>query len=67
LARIIQGVFRLALGRPINPPKVQAHFTRALMASTLSNMILATGRSVVGRDLVELVRIRAGTLNGCPF
>lgn len=66
-ARIIQGVFRLALGRRINPPKVQAHFTRGLLASTISNMLLATGRSVVGRDLVELARIRAGALNGCPF
>jgi hypothetical protein len=36
-------VFRLALGRPLNPPKVQAHAPRAMLASFLSNLILGLG------------------------
>src|SRR5262245_55363836 len=67
LARIIQGIARLALGRSLNPTKIQAHAPRTMLASLISNMILGSGRWAVGRDLVQLVRIRAATLNGCPF
>jgi len=67
VARLIQGMFRLALGRALNPTKVQAHATRGMLASFLSNAILGSGRWVVGRDLVQLVRIRAAARNGCPF
>ena len=67
LAGIIQGVFRLVLGRPLNPPKVQAHVPRALLSSLLSNALFGSGRWVVGQDLVHLVRIRAAARNGCPF
>ena len=67
VARLIQGMFRLALGRALNPTKVQAHSTRAMLSSTLSNALLGSGRWAVGKDLVQLVRIRAAARNGCPF
>jgi hypothetical protein len=57
LAGIIQGVFRLALGRWLNPTKVQAHAVRVMLASFLSNMLLGSGRWTVGRNLVQMVRI----------
>ena len=66
-ARLIQGLQRRALGRTLNPAKVQAHATRALLSSFLSNLILGSGRASVGNDIVELVRIRTAALNGCPF
>lgn len=67
LARLIQAIFRVVLGRPLNPIKVQAHATRAMLSSFLSNAILGSGRWEVGRELVHLVRIRAAARNGCPF
>ena len=67
LAGILQGVFRMVLGRPLNPTKVQAHSPRAMFASFLSNMILGSGRWAVGRNLVQMVRIRVAARNGCPF
>src|SRR5262245_57025757 len=67
LAGIIQGVFRLALGRPLNPTKVQAHVPRAMLASFLSNMIFGSGRWAIGRNLVQMVRIRVAARNGCTF
>ncbi len=67
LARVIQGMLSVALGRAINPTKVQAHSTRVMLSSFLSNALLGSGRWAVGKDLVELVRIRAAALNGCPF
>jgi hypothetical protein len=67
VARLIQGLQRLALGRAINPTKVQAHSTRVMLSSVISNVILGSGRASVGNDLVELVRIRTAARNGCPF
>ena len=67
LAGIIQSVFRIVVGRPLNPTKVQAHATRAMLASFLSNLILGSGRWAVGRDLLQMVRLRAAARNGCPF
>jgi AhpD family alkylhydroperoxidase len=67
LAGIIQGMSRLALGRRLNPIKVQAHAPRAMLASFLSNLILGSGRWALGRDLLQLVRIRVAARNGCPF
>ena len=67
LATIVQGINRLALGRRLNPTKVQAHAPRALLSSFLSNAILGSGRWTIGRDLAQLVRIRVAALNGCPF
>ena len=67
LAGIIQSLFRLVLGRPLNPIRVQAHSSRAMLTSFLSNMIFGSGRWTVGRDLVQLVRIRVAARNGCPF
>lgn len=67
LAGIIQSVFRLALGRPLNPIKVYAHAPRAMLASFLTNMIFGSGRWVVGRNLIQMVRIRVAARNGCPF
>jgi alkylhydroperoxidase family enzyme len=67
LAFIVQGAFRLSLGRALNPTKVQAHAPRAMLASFLSNALLGSGRWAVGRDLLQMVRIRVASLNGCPF
>jgi alkylhydroperoxidase family enzyme len=67
LARVIQRIFRSALGRELNPIKVQAHAPRALLASFLANMILGSGRWAIGRDLAQLVRIRVAARNGCVF
>ena len=64
---MVQGVFRLVFGRSLNPPKVQAHSTRAMLSSFVSNVLLGSGRWAVGKELVELVRIRAAARNGCPF
>ena len=67
LAFIVQGAFRLSLGRPLNPTKVQAHAPRATLSSFLSNALLGSGRWAVGRDLLQMARIRVASLNGCPF
>ena len=67
VAQVIQRLFRGLFGTALNPTKVQAHSTRAMLASFLSNAILGSGRWVVGRDLIEIARIRAAALNGCPF
>jgi alkylhydroperoxidase family enzyme len=67
LAGIVQGVFRLVLGRELNPTKVQAHAPRVMLSSFLSNTLLGSGRWAVDRNLVHMVRIRAAARNGCPF
>jgi alkylhydroperoxidase family enzyme len=67
LGTTIQAVFRLLLGQPINPAKVQAHAPRVLLTSFLSNALLGSGRTRVERQLLQLVRIRAAARNGCPF
>jgi hypothetical protein len=67
LALIVQGTFKLSLGRALNPTKVQAHAPRVMLSSFLSNALLGSGRWVVGRDLLQMVRIRVAALNGCPF
>jgi hypothetical protein len=67
VAQVIQGLFRLLFGRALNPTKVQAHSTRSMLASFLSNAILGSGHWEVGRELIEMTRIRAAALNGCPF
>jgi hypothetical protein len=67
VAMTIQGLFRLVFGRALNPIKVQAHSSRILLSSFLSNAILGSGRWGVGTDLVRLVRIRAAARNGCLF
>lgn len=66
-ARIAQLIYRLALGRVINPAKVAAHAPRALWVSFLSNALLGSGKPAIGRDLVQLVRVRVAARNGCPF
>ena len=67
LAGILQGLSRLALGRPLNPTKVQAHAPRAMLTSFLSNALLGSGRWAIGRSLVQMVRLRVASRNGCPF
>lgn len=67
LAGILQGVFQLALGRPLNPTKVQAHAPRAMLASFLSNLLFGSGRWSIDRNLVQMGRIRVAARNGCPF
>jgi alkylhydroperoxidase family enzyme len=67
LGMAVQKVFRLTLGRELNPAKVQAHAPRALLSSFVSNAMLGSGKWCIGRDLAQLVRIRVAALNGCPF
>ena len=67
VARIVQRLFRLMLGRELNPTKVQAHSTRVMLASFLSNAILQSGKWAIGKELAELMRIRVAARNGCPF
>lgn len=67
VARLIQTLFRRLFGRSLNPTKVQAHATRVMIASFLSNAILGSGRWTIGLELAELVRIRAAARNGCFF
>ena len=67
LTRAVQLVFRVALGRELNPYKVEAHAPRAVLASFLSNSVMTTGRWALGGDLRQLVRVRVAALNGCPF
>jgi alkylhydroperoxidase family enzyme len=67
LAAIVQKVFRLTVGRELNPAKVQAHAPRTLLSSFLSNALFGSGRWTIGRDLAQLVRVRVAALNGCPF
>lgn len=66
VATTIQGLFRLMLGRALNPIKVQAHSSRIMLSSFLSNAI-GSGRWSVGKDLVHLVRTRTAARNGCLF
>ncbi len=66
-ARIIQFLLRMNVGKDINPVKVQAHSTRAMVANFVANAIMGTGRAKVGNDVRELVKIRAAARNGCPF
>ena len=67
VARILQGLSRLMLGRALNPIKVQAHSSRIMLSAFLSNAVLGSGRWSVGTELVYLVRIRTAARNGCPF
>jgi hypothetical protein len=67
VATAIQGLFHLMLGRTLNPIKVQAHSSRIMLSSFLSNAILGSGRWKVGKDLVHLVRTRTAARNGCLF
>ena len=67
VTRIVQAVFRLALGRELNPYKVEAHAPRTVLSSFLSNTLLTTGRWALGGDLRQMVRVRVAALNGCPF
>lgn len=67
VTRLVQAIFRLALGRELNPYKVQAHAPRAVLSSFLSNTLMTTGRWALGADLRHLVRVRVAARNGCPF
>jgi len=67
VARLVQFILRMNVGKSVNPIKVQAHSTRAMLANFLANAIMSTGRARIGNDLRELVKIRAAARNGCPF
>ena len=67
LARLVQRIFRVAVGRELNPYKVTAYSNRVLLGSFLSNSVMTTGRWSLGRDLRHLARVRVAALNGCPF
>jgi alkylhydroperoxidase family enzyme len=67
LTRLVQAIFRSALGRELNPYKVEAHAPRTVLSSFLSNALMTTGYWALGADLRQLVRVRVAALNGCPF
>ena len=67
LTRLVQAIFRLALGRELNPYKVEAHAPRTVLGSFLSNTVMTTGRWALGADLRQLIRVRVAAQNGCPF
>jgi hypothetical protein len=67
VTRAVQGIFRLALGRELNPYKLQAYAPRAVLSSFLSNTLMTTGRWALGGDFRHMVRVRVAALNGCPF
>jgi hypothetical protein len=67
VARVVQFLLKLNVGKNINPIKVQAHSTRTMLANFLANVIMGTGTASVGNDIRELVKIRAALRNGCPF
>jgi len=67
LTRLVQAIFRSALGRELNPYKVEAHAPRTVLSSFLSNALMTTGRWALGAELRQLVRVRVAALNGCPF
>jgi alkylhydroperoxidase family enzyme len=67
LTRLVQAIFRTALGRELNPYKVEAHAPRTVLSSFLSNALMTTGHWALGADLRQLVRVRVAALNGCPF
>lgn len=67
VVRLIQRILRAALGRELNPYKVEAHAPRTALASFLSNTLMTRGRWALGGDLAQLVRVRVAARNGCPF
>ena len=52
VARMIQFILRMNVGKNINPIKVQAHSTRGMLANFLANAILSTGRTKIGNAAV---------------
>src|SRR6202008_593096 len=67
LTRLVQAVFRAALGRELNPYKVEAHAPRAVLSSFLSNTVMTTAQWMLGGDLRQLGRGRFAARSGCPF
>ena len=66
VARAAQAIFRLALGRELNPYKVEAHAPRTVLSSFLSNTVMTMGYWELGADFRHLVRVRVAADNGCP-
>ena len=67
VTRSVQAVFRLALGRELNPYKLAAYAPRTVLSSFLSNTLMTTGRWALGGDFRQMIRVRVAALNGCPF
>jgi alkylhydroperoxidase family enzyme len=67
LARVVQGIFRAALGRELNPYKVAARSSAVLLSYFLSNTLLTRGKLALEPRLRSLARIRVASLNGCFF
>lgn len=67
VAGIVQAIFRRALGRALNPYKVQARSTPVLLSYFLSNSLFARGPARLAADLRSLARIRVAARNGCFF
>lgn len=67
LARAVQAIFRRALGRELNPYKIQAHAPRVLLTYFLSNSLTTRGGFALPEDLRSLARLRVAARNGCFF
>ena len=67
LARIVQAIFRAAVGRDLNPYKVVARSSTVLLSYFLSNTLLIRGRLLLPERDRSLARIRVASLNGCFF
>ena len=48
VTRTVQAVFRVALGRELNPYKLTAYAPRTVLSSFLSNTLMTTGRWALG-------------------
>ena len=66
-AWVVQRMARFAFGTELNPIKAQAHFPRAMKASFLSNAYIQGGRSAIGKDMVELLRVRVAAAEWLPI
>ena len=67
LARIVQRIFRFAVGTELNPYKVVARSSPVLLSYLVSNGLLTRGPLALPEPLRSLARIRVAALNGCFF
>ena len=67
LTRAVQAVFRLALGRELNPYKVEAYAPRTVLVVVSVEHADDDRTLDAGADFRQLIRVRVAALNGCPF
>ena len=67
LARVVQRIFRAAVGSELNPYKVVARSSAVLLSYFVSNSLFAQGRFELAAPLRTFARIRVAALNGCFF